>query len=492
MHAVSRLLGSAGEEDAPAVADTLVVEARSFFRVCSAVLISVGEGHAEISAMDPPGHAGRGPLPTGLPDVAALVGGLEGTELMSGERAARLARVLGLADEIRAALLLPMRVRETASYVLMLADTREELELDAGDLEVARGFAAAASAGLAQLQQASDSAEQSARHAALARAARTLNESLDLKRVLDQICEEAASILDADYANVFLGSSDEGLRFEATFGLPDEVIGRRIPTGEGLVGKVVEQERPLLTNDYQALARPISLPHFSRVRSSIAVPMHWDGELRGVLAVGYFTAHQVTEDHQALLEAFGELAAVACRNASAHAGLKLAARTDALTGCLNHAALHDTLRRELERCRRAGTNLSLSILDLDDFKQVNERHGHLAGDEVLRHVGQALRKSVRAYDLVARYGGDEFAIVTLDADEEEAAEVATRAIDGIRDALRRLDYPEDAGGATAGVAQSTSVEGPTSLIARADEALLHGKQQGRRGVAVRASELSPD
>ena len=79
-----------------------------------------------------------------------------------------------------------------------------------------------------------------------------------------------------------------------------------------------------------------------------------------------------------LLEAFGELAAVACRNASLNAGLVLAARTDGLTGCLNHAALHDGLRRELERiAREPGTRVSLVLFDLDHFKQVNEEHGAL-------------------------------------------------------------------------------------------------------------------
>jgi diguanylate cyclase (GGDEF)-like protein len=262
-----------------------------------------------------------------------------------------------------------------------------------------------------------------------------------------------------------------------------------VETGEGLVGKVVERGESMLTNDYQGLPRQVPLAPFDKVKSSLAVPMFWDRELRGALSVGHFEPHLVTRDDLALLEAFADLAAAACRNASVHAGLMLAARTDALTGCLNHAALHDTLRRELERCRRTGHGFSLAILDLDHFKQVNERHGHLAGDELLRRVGRALRHSVRGYDLVGRYGGDEFAIVAVDADEHEAAEVAARAIAGVGRAFGKLDYIEGEGGATAGVAEWHEGEGVTSLIERADRALRFGKQHQGRGTAVRSSEL---
>ena len=333
---------------------------------------------------------------------------------------------------------------------------------------------------------------QTAREAALMRAARSLNESLDLNRVLVRICEEAARVLGADYANVFLGNAADGLRIEATYGLPAALIGTRVEAGEGLIGKAVERDEPMLTNDYQSLTRQVQHPQFARVKSSLAVPMHWDGRLRGGLAVGYFHDEQVTRDQLTLLEAFGDLAAAACRNASAHEGLALAARTDSLTGCLNHAAFHDGLRRELERSRRTGHGLSLVIVDLDDFKQVNELHGHLAGDEVLRRVGQSLIETVRAYDLVARYGGDEFAIVAIDADERTAAEVATRAVEGIARALETLEFAADATAATAGVAEWEPGDSPNEFVARADRALRYGKQQGARGTAVRASELPSD
>ena len=280
--------------------------------------------------------------------------------------------------------------------------------------------------------------------ARLLAAARSLGQTLDPSRLLVRVCEQAARVAEAGRADVYLGSREAGFRMEATYGRSGDAIGA---PGEGIVDAVAERGEPVAQG------------------GSLATPLRWDGELRGVLVV---------EDGGAgaeLLQEFAELASAACRNASEHAELALAARTDALTGCLNRAALQDTLRRELERCRRSGQMLSLAIVDLDDFKQVNEEHGHLAGDELLRRVGAALRESVRSYDVVARYGGDEFAIIAIDADESIAVEVAARALEEIGRAGI---------GATAGVAELRAGDSPTMLIARADHALLHGKQQEGR------------
>ena len=302
-------------------------------------------------------------------------------------------------------------------------------------------------------------------------AVRRLNQSLDPSQVLLRVCEEAARLLGADTATVFLGHPAEGLRTEATYGRPGERIGEQVDVGEGLVAEVAERDEPMLAH------------------RALAVPLRWDGRLRGVLAVGFEREQAASREELELLEAFGELAAAACRNASAHAGLALAARTDALTGCLNHSAMHDALGREIERCRRKGHMLSLVIVDLDEFKQVNELHGHLAGDDVLRQVGESLRESVRAYDLVARYGGDEFAVIAMDADEATATEVARRAVEAIERALATLGSAGEATAATAGVAEWQAGDSPSELIGRADRALLHGKHSGLRGTAVRASAL---
>ena len=118
-------------------------------------------------------------------------------------------------------------------------------------------------------------------------------------------------------------------------------------------------------------------------------------------------------------------------------------------------------------------------MDLDDFKQVNELHGHQAGDEVLREVGAALRRSLRAYDIVARYGGDEFALIAVDAGEQEASDVTERSLL----AVGRVSQAR----ATAGVAESEPEQSSTELIERADRALRYAKHRGERGSAQRAS-----
>ena len=131
------------------------------------------------------------------------------------------------------------------------------------------------------------------------------------------------------------------------------------------------------------------------------------------------------------------------------------------------------------------------LIDLDHFKRVNEEHGHLTGDEVLRRVGTALRSGIRPYDVAARYGGDEFALIVTAADEEAAQEIAARAVDRIAAAIAEF-VEGDAAGATAGVATWAPGLGASELVACADRALMHGKQTGARGVAHPFSEVPQD
>ena len=490
--AVSRLLGETAASSGPdAVRASLAREARELFGVDGALLLAVDERQRSLSvlAADPAGpdsQARAGHALVTVPAVRDLLelrlsvahGSLEDTPL---------AAAIGWRAPSPTVLFVPVRDRERIGHVLALARSLVQ-PFSPAEQELAIAFAAAASGALAQVRLADEHATNMAQQSALARAAKTLNDSLDINQLLTAICAEAQAIIGADNSGIYLGDKETGLVAEAVFDHDRRVLGYRLPSGKGLAGQVAETGASQLTNDYQATADPGPDSPFTDVRSAIAVPMVWDGELRGVLSVGYRRPHAAGSDELRLLETFAELAAAACRNANAATGLALAARTDALTGCLNHAALQDGLRGEIERSTRSAQNLSLILVDLDHFKQVNEEHGHLVGDEVLRRVGHSLRSSVRPYDLCARYGGDEFAIVCADTDEHDAALVAGRAISKLTAMLSELDDAEGAG-ATAGIARWIPGQTATGLLEEADRALLYGKQQQRRGETILSSDV---
>lgn len=165
--------------------------------------------------------------------------------------------------------------------------------------------------------------------------------------------------------------------------------------------------------------------------------------------------------------------------------LEVLARTDELTGCLSRRYLMERLANELERARRYERLLGIVMLDIDDFKQLNDTHGHTVGDEALRLVGWTLRRSLRASDVVGRYGGDEFLVVLPETGQEGTRLLAERIREDVsreprslRDATVRLTVSGGvAGFPDAGVA---AVE---QLVEQADEALYRAKSQGRNRIA---------
>ena len=185
-------------------------------------------------------------------------------------------------------------------------------------------------------------------------------------------------------------------------------------------------------------------------------------------------------------------AAMALENARLYEDARNLADRDPLTGFYNHRFLHERLGEEVVRAQRGRRPLSVLMLDLDDFKLVNDTFGHLFGDRVLTWTAELIRSTLRASDIPARYGGDEFAIILPETDADEARTAAERILEAFRDHAfvgeQRGPVPI---GASIGVATfPTDGRTATELIAAADRALYRVKRDGGHDAAA-AGEASP-
>ncbi len=172
---------------------------------------------------------------------------------------------------------------------------------------------------------------------------------------------------------------------------------------------------------------------------------------------------------------------VAERILGLHEKLQTQAMFDGLTGLLNRTAITNCLASEMERAARAGLPLSVVLLDLDHFKRVNDVYGHAAGDAVLQEAAKRMKNSMRGYDQVGRYGGEEFLIVAPGCSANDGLTLAERVRLCIGD--KRIETPQGALDVTCSLgvalAHNTPREGPDALIARADAALYRAKASGR-------------
>jgi diguanylate cyclase (GGDEF)-like protein len=157
--------------------------------------------------------------------------------------------------------------------------------------------------------------------------------------------------------------------------------------------------------------------------------------------------------------------------------LQRLATQDELTGALNARAFEERLSEELDRDRRYNVPLALLYLDLDDFKAVNDRHGHRTGDAVLRLVVNATRRAVRQSDIVGRLGGDEFAVLMPETEGAVAEAAANRLADGIREVFRGTPSVTASIGLVSTV--NTSIVRAEDLLRRADQAMYDAKRGGK-------------
>jgi diguanylate cyclase (GGDEF)-like protein len=205
--------------------------------------------------------------------------------------------------------------------------------------------------------------------------------------------------------------------------------------------------------------------------------------------MGIRNAPALTPGQRRALAAAAALVAIALRNVQLLAETRDNSLRDGLTGCFNRKHALESLDLEMRRARRTDRPLSLVILDIDNFKQINDQHGHLAGDTILAAVGRLLGRVLRVTDIKCRYGGDEFLVILPDTPLPGAKPVTESLLRGLSELRFPLESETVSISASAGLAVATPDQGSAiEFLARADEALYRAKRAGRNQFAVSGIE----
>lgn len=263
---------------------------------------------------------------------------------------------------------------------------------------------------------------------ALYEIARTFGSSLEVKNTLSVLVDKVGQIVPFDTCVVYLYDEVKGYATAAlAMGDNAELLHARcVAHGEGATGFALSNRRPVNRIHPSLDFADVPLPADSNYSSMASLPLVKDDLLLGALSVYSTSLKEYSDDQIRLLETVTRLGSDALANAVNHARAESNALTDSLTGLPNARRLHVRFEEEVSRARRTGNAFQVIMLDLDDFKLVNDTFGHKLGDRMLREVAGLVHAQLREYDFLARYAGDEFVAIVNDATVEQVEELRER------------------------------------------------------------------
>lgn len=300
-----------------------------------------------------------------------------------------------------------------------------------------------------------------------------IGSTIDLDEAIRATLGAASSLPRVDAALVELDATDDEDRVVQAVGLEDEDA-----LGPAFVGPPDHRDARAVELEYLYSAEDAA----GAMHGALGVPLASRDARIGWLGVfSRVAGTHFGDDDLQRLEELAERVAPAIENARRFREARQLADLDALTGLHNRRYFHETLARELDRANRYQRLLSLVLVDVDSFKEINDRMGHLAGDAALAEIADRVRKVVRSADIPCRVGGDEFAVIVPEAELGQARQLVGR--------IQRAVSSEPVARAgrirvSAGVAELQPNDSPTSLFERADESLYEAKHAGKGGLAA--------
>jgi len=325
---------------------------------------------------------------------------------------------------------------------------------------------------------------------ALYEIAQSMGRSTSLTEMMTSVSAQLSTLVPFSMCALFVRRGEEDLRCRFATGLHADLLeDASLAEGNGLSGWVARHRRPLVNglpvaefNGAGVLTADIQL------QSALICPLMVGDDVIGTIAVYHDGAESYTDDHRRVLDQVARQAAAGVHNTLLFERTQEQAFKDALTGLANPRALQFQVARELARARRTSSPFSLILLDLDDFKGINDEHGHLAGDRALQEVAKVLQQTTRPYDTCIRYGGDEFVILLSSSGAAEAEEQRRR----VQEAVAMISlHTEDGREVPLRVSAGTSVfpeDGETyeRLLARADRRMYRNKAEAKTKLLTRA------
>lgn len=343
--------------------------------------------------------------------------------------------------------------------------------------------------------QISESLQRAKLHAQTQNDLRTLSTIQEISKLiassleLDTISRTVVKSLKEafGYTHVSIYFHDgEYLHLSAQVGYSEEMAIKKMHISQGVIGKTYRTRSIQFIEDTNK--EDTYLTADDHITCEICIPLLKDEVVLGVLNVESSKLNQLTQADVDLLTTIAGPIAVSIDNARLHTELKRMATTDAVTGLSNRHVFEQAIHAEVERAERNKSPMSLIIFDIDFFKQYNDMWGHPAGDARLKAVADIIKLNLRKYDIAARYGGDEFAIILSDCSQQNAMIFAERLRDG---ALAGTPHLPQNGNGISGYTLSVGIATfpedaslPSELLIAADNAAMRAKQQGRNRIKI--------
>ena len=403
--------------------------------------------------------------------------------------------------DVKTICILPLITQDARLGLISVGEVRhwerEPFTQDKIDLLQTLATQVAAAIHNAQLYQ--ESQRQAQRLSVINRVSQAIGSTIELDDLLELIYEQLSIISPSDTYFVSLYDEEEDTQdIRILIDAGQRFPRLRVPIGEGFASYVIKNRKPLLlhhiSEDWESLVvKPVQMGHDRMSESWLGVPLVIGDRCLGLLAIASYKPYAFNEDDLTLLTNIASQAVLALDNAHQHAEVKEKARRDSLTNAYNHGTLLLMLEQEVENGRKTDAPVSLIMLDVDFFKDYNDRYGHVIGDQVLCLLVDAIQAHVKQTDIVGRWGGEEFSVGLPGVSKKQSFEVANR----IRQSLAQIvlhnkeGEPIPSPTISQGIATfPQDADNTAQLVNVADMALYQAKESGRNQIVVANPPIS--